>query len=115
VFLHVSYEWWLVGWQQRYIETINQRCKTWITCWRPCEMRSKDGVPSIVCVLLYKLMHMFYSVSSPYLLVFGDDRVRGTREQSMLQVDLVRHRVEAVLVGRGHSQSFIFYEFLKNL
>jgi len=53
-------------------------------------------------------MHMFYSVSSPYLLVFGDDRVCGTREQSMLQVDLVRHRAGARLVGRGLSQSFIF-------
>ena len=68
-----------------------------------------------MCVLLYKLMHMFYSVSSPYLLVFGDDRIRGTREQSMLQVDLVRQRAGAGLVGRGHSQSFIFYECLKNL
>ena len=29
-------------------------------------------------------------VSSPYLLVFGDDRVRGTREQVMMQVELVR-------------------------
>jgi len=78
-------------------------------------MRSKDEVPWIVCVLLYKLMHMFYSVSSPYLLVFGDDRVRGTWEQSMLQVDLVRHKAGAGLVGRGLSQSFILYEFLKNL
>jgi len=78
-------------------------------------MRPKDGVPWIVCVLLYKLMHMFYSVSSPYLLVFGDDRVRGTREQSMLQVDLVRHRAGAGLVGRGLSQSFIFHDCLKNL
>jgi len=32
------------------------------------------------------------------LLVFGDDRVRGTREQMMLQVDLVRHRARAGLV-----------------
>jgi len=78
-------------------------------------MRLKDGVPWIVCVLLYKLMHMFYSISSRYLLVFGDDRVRDTREQSMLQVNLVRHRAGAGLVGRGLSQSFIFYEFLKNL
>jgi len=78
-------------------------------------MRSKDEDPWIVCVLLYKFMHMFYSISSPYLLVFGDDRVRGTREQSMLQVDLVRHRVRVRLVGRGLSQSFIFYEFLENL
>jgi len=45
-------------------------------------------------------MHLFYSVSSPYLLVFGDDCVRGTWEQSMLQVDLVRHRAGAGLVGR---------------
>jgi len=29
----------------------------------------------------------------------------------MLQVDLVRHRAGAGLVGRGLSQSFIFYEF----
>ena len=71
-------------------------------------MRSKDEDPWIVCFLLYKLMHMFYSVSSPYLLVFGDDRVCGTREQSMFQVDLVRHRAGARLVGRGLSQSFIF-------
>jgi len=32
----------------------------------------------------------FFSVSSPYLLVFGDDRVRVTREQVMMQVELVR-------------------------
>ena len=62
----------------------------------------------IVCVLLYKLMYMFYFVSSPYLLVFGDDRVHGTREQSMLQVDLVRQSAGAGLVGRRLSQSFIF-------
>ena len=31
----------------------------------------------ILCVL---------TVSSPYLFVFGDDRVRGTREQVMMQV-----------------------------
>ena len=39
-----------------------------------------------------------YTVSSPYLLVFGDDRVRGTREQMILQVDLVRPRDGAGLV-----------------
>jgi len=27
---------------------------------------------------------MLYLLSSPYLLVLGDDRVRGTREQMML-------------------------------
>jgi len=33
---------------------------------------------------------MFFSVSSPYLLVFGDDRLRDTREHVMMQVELVR-------------------------
>ena len=30
------------------------------------------------------------TIRSPYLFVFGDDRVRGTREQVMMQVELVR-------------------------
>jgi len=39
--------------------------------------------------LLYMYMCVWYilcvsSVSSPYLLVFGDDRVCGTREQVMM-------------------------------
>jgi len=35
-------------------------------------------------------------ISSPYLLVFGDDRVRGTREQRMLMqmvLVMLRHKV----------------------
>ena len=47
-----------------------------------------------VCVYIYICSIL---LSSPYLLVFGDDRVPGTREQMMLlQVDLVRlsHRVK---------------------
>jgi len=49
-----------------------------------------------------------YFVSSPYLLVFGDDRVRGTREHMMLQVDLVRHRAGGGLDwDKEFSQSFI--------
>jgi len=48
-----------------------------------------------------------YFVSSPYLLVFGDDRVRGTWEQMMLQVDLVRLSSGA---GKTHGNNFIeFY------
>ena len=40
----------------------------------------------------YLIIVMMYVdfISSPYLLVFGDDRVRGTREQVMMQVELVR-------------------------
>jgi len=34
-------------------------------------------------------------ISSPYLLVLGDDRVRGTREQRMLM------QVESVTLSRG--------------
>jgi len=49
-----------------------------------------------------------FIISSPYLLVFGDDRVRGTREQIMLQVDLVRHRAEVGLDwDKEFFQSFI--------
>jgi len=41
-------------------------------------MRSKDGVP-LMCVFCYINSYIcLYSFSSPYLLVFGDDRVRGT-------------------------------------
>ena len=47
-----------------------------------------------VCVCVCACVCLVYiyalSFSSPYLLVFGDDRVRGTREQMMLQVELVR-------------------------
>jgi len=43
-------------------------------------------------------VYMFYSVRSLYLLVFGDDRVRDTREQMILQVDLVKPRDRARLV-----------------
>jgi len=40
--------------------------------------------------------YMFYLLSSPFLLVFGNDHVRGTREQMMLmQVALVRLSYEA--------------------
>jgi len=39
--------------------------------------------------------------------VFGYDRVRSTREQMMLQVDLVRHRARAGLVLGGD-----FYQIL---
>jgi len=44
-------------------------------------------------VYMYITMRYVDFISSPYLLVFGDDRVRGTREQRMLmQVVLVMLR-----------------------
>ena len=42
---------------------------------------------------MFDIYFMCYLFSSPYLLVFGDDRVRGTREQMILQVELVRLRL----------------------
>jgi len=49
-----------------------------------------------VCVFIYIwIVYVYYTVSSPYLLAFGDDRIRGTREQMMLQVDLVRYKAGA--------------------
>jgi len=47
------------------------------------------------------------SVSSPYLLVFGDDRVCGTREQVIMQVELVR-----LSCGEGMIMGFYYYVFL---
>jgi len=54
---------------------------------------------------------MFFLLNSPYLLVFGVDRVLGKREQRMLQVDPVRHRDGAgARLGIFHHE-FIFYDF----
>ena len=49
---------------------------------------------------MFVCIYMFYIydcliVSSPYLLVFGDDRVRVTWKHMTLQVDLVRRRAGA--------------------
>jgi len=44
----------------------------------------------LISYMIYVMMYVVF-ISSPYLLVFGDDRVRGTREQRMLmQVEPVR-------------------------
>jgi len=45
---------------------------------------------------------MLISLSSPYLFVFGDDRVRGTREQRMLM------QVVPVMLRLGASDSMGF-------
>jgi len=48
-------------------------------------------------------MYMFYLLSSPYLHVFGDDRVRGTREQMLLM------QVAQVKLSYGEGISAAFY------
>jgi len=46
------------------------------------------------------------------MLVFGDDRLRSTREQRMLQVDLVRHSAGAGLVwGEDFTRVFTILYF----
>jgi len=55
------------------------------------------------------------TVSSPYLLVFGNDRVRGTREHIMLQVDLVRRRARAWASLGNFLHSFIVFTNFKGL
>jgi len=50
-----------------------------------------------------------YFVSSPYLNVFGDNHVCGTREQMMLQVDLVRLRARAGLDWDPHFLHRVYY------
>ena len=57
---------------------------------------------------------MFYLLSSPYLLVFGDDRIRGIHEQMVLQVGLVRRRAGAGLVFGSFSQSFYIVVKISN-
>jgi len=55
-----------------------------------------------VTYILYVL-----TVSSPYLFVFGDDCVRGTREQVMMQVELVR-----LSCGEGLFMGIFMFMFL---
>jgi len=54
------------------------------------ENRERDCVLGLCRNYRYMVVYMYITlmyvdfISSPYLLVFGDDRVRGTREQRML-------------------------------
>ena len=59
------------------------------------------------CICVIGTFLCVSSVSSPYLLVFGDDRVRGTREQVMMQVELVR-----LSCGEGMIMGFYYYVLL---
>ena len=54
---------------------------------------------------------VYVIVSSPYLLMFADDHVHGTREQTMLHVDLVRHRAGAGLAWEILYRALFFMKF----
>jgi len=55
-----------------------------------------------------------YSFSSAYLRVFGDDCVRGTREQMMLQVVLVERKAGAWASWKTLWQHFIIFMSFKD-
>jgi len=72
-----------------------------------------------VCVYIYiyidisATLYMFYLLSSPYLRVFGDDRVRGTREQMLLM------QVAQVKLSRGEGidsgKSYVLFSLVLGL
>jgi len=74
-------------------------------------MESKDGFSLVylyVCIWYdYMKLYVYVIVSSPFLLMFGDDCVHGTREQMMLQVDPVRFSS-----GAGKLMGNNFLDFL---
>ena len=49
------------------------------------------------------------TVISPYLLVFGDDRVRSTREQVMMQVELMMLNCEEGMNMGSFSLCFLYF------
>jgi len=76
----VFYQLWLVGVAARHLEILIRRRRNTINMvvamWYGIKGWNSFGV---IVIYMFTL-----NVSSPYLLVFGDDRVRGTREQMML-------------------------------
>jgi len=74
-FPYVLYQLWLVGVAARHLEVLIRRRRTRVTWWWPCCVESKDSSSYDVCEWFMNCMYMFYTVSSPYLLVFADDRV----------------------------------------
>jgi len=56
---------------------------------------------------MFSIILCVSTVSSPYLLVFGDDRVRSTCEQVMMQVELVK-----LSYGEGMITGIFMFMFL---
>jgi len=80
----------------------------WSGCGQTLENWERDGI-LVLCrnhsyMIGYLVIVMMYVdfISSPYLLVFGDDRVHGTREQRMLM------QVELVTLSYGEGISGVF-------
>jgi len=73
------------------------------------EVKLSDVICMHVDIYGCSIVYMIYLLSSPNLRVFGDDRVRGTREQMlMMQVALVQlSRGEGFDLGN----SYVIYCF----
>jgi len=81
-----------------------------------CEIKGWKFLWCTYMIYLMNYMVCIYvclTISSPYMLVFGDDRILSTHKQGMLQVDLVRHRSGVGLVWdkEFHQSFYIFYDF----
>jgi len=59
---------------------------------------------------------MIYLLSSPYLRVFGDDRVRGTREQMLLMqvAPMKLSRGEGIDSGNSYVYFYLLLETVVN-
>jgi len=60
------------------------------------------------CIYVLGIFLCVSSFSSPYLLVFGDDRVCGTREQVIMQVELVRLSCREGMIMGSFSLCFLY-------
>jgi len=72
----------------------------------------------LVCSCCYNcfiLCVWFKLLAHPNYLCFGDDRVRGTRKQMLLQVDLVRHRTRVWVIMGTFLQRVYFMNFKVSL
>jgi len=75
-----------------------------------CEIKEYEFLWCDYNIYIY-CIYAYFIISSPYLLVFGDDHVRGAHEQMMLQVDLVRYKVRAGLDGdKEFLRVLMFYD-----
>jgi len=80
-------------------------------------MRYKGRV-CIIVILFVSIIHVYVclvyffgvsSFSSPYLLVFGDDRVRSTREEVMMEVELVMLNCGEGMIMGSFSLCFLYF------
>jgi len=83
----VLYRLWLIGMAASHLEVITRRGRTqknYGVVIKHGTLRIVWGWLNIYVFYMMYCFYMYYLLSSPYLLVIGDDRVCGTREQMLL-------------------------------